>query len=149
MLLTRSLVTGFIGGLFWCSITLILNYFKIVDLSPKTYLSLIINNKWLFKWYGTFFTIVIYGVISIFIAYIYYIAFKKIGGLMFSVLYGMGLFILVLFIFPQFSSDFPYLLTMTRRSILTSACILILYGTFIGYSISFDFKQMKVELNKK
>lgn len=148
--LIRSLITGFIGGLFWCLITLVASYFKIIDISPKTYLKLLFtNDKWLFKWYGTLFTVIVYGLISIFIAYIYYVLFKKIEGMLIGIFYGVGLAILVLFIFPQLYTDVPYLFKMSKRSITTSMCFFILYGTFIGYSISFDYKQMKVEMNNK
>lgn len=147
--LIRTLITGFIGGVFWSSISLILKYFKIIDISPKTYLLLFLSEKWLFKWYGTLFTIILYGILSIIIAYIYYITFKKIGGLMFGVLYGIGLFVIVLFLFPQLYADVPYLLTMSKRSITTSVCIFILYGVFIGYSISFDYQQMQIEMSEK
>lgn len=149
-ILWRSLLTGFIGGVFWCSVTLIASYFKIIDISPKMYLQLILSNKkWLTKWYGTVFTIIIFGVFSIVIAYVYHVLFKKIERLIVGVLFGMGISVVVLFILPHLFNDAPYLLTMSKRSMTASICLFILYGTFIGYSISFDYKQIMMQTEKK
>lgn len=146
----RALLTGFIGGLFWCTLTLVLNYFNIVDLSPKTYLKLLFTkDKWLSKWYGTIFTIFIYSILSMVFASIYYVLFKKIEGMVIGIVYGMTLFLIVVFLLPQLFTNTPYIFSMSKRSIITSACLFILYGTFIGYSISFDYYQIKFDIDEK
>ena|SRR5690625_10623 len=148
--LKRSLLTGFLGGIFWCMITLVLHYFNIIDVSPYDYLKWFkLSEKWLKTFAGVVFTILIYGIISIGIAYLYYLFFKKIEGLLIGIVYGLMLFVFVLIIIPQINSHVPNILLMSYRSITTSICLFILYGLFIGYSISFDYKQMKVQLKMK
>lgn len=148
--LKRALLTGFIGGIVWCTITLVLNYFKIIDISPRVYLKwLKLSDKWLKTVYGIIFTIGLYGILSIGIAYIYYLFFKKIEGLIIGIAYGIGLFVIVFIIIPQINSHIPNIFLMSTRSITTSVCLFLLYGLFIGYSISFDFKQMQVDSGEK
>lgn len=149
-ILLRSLLTGFVGGVFWCLIALVASYFKVIDLSPKYYLQMFLfKKKWLMKWYGTILTVVIYGLISAVIAYVYYLLLRKVDGMLIGVMFGIGLAAFFLFVFPQISQDIPQLLSMSKRSITANSCILILYGTFIGYSISFDYRQMRIQLEKK
>lgn len=150
IVLKRALLTGFVGGVLSCMLTLVLHYFKIIEISPKDYLTLLkLSDKWLATIYGTVFTIIFYGVLSIGIASIYYLLFKKKESLLMGIFYGVGLFILIIFAMPLLSSKIPHIMILSKRSITTSVCLFILYGTFIGYSISFDFKQMQVEMNEK
>lgn len=77
-LLSKSLFTGFVGGIAlgcaWC----ILYYFNFSEISPKSYiLKSWTNANWTETWLGTLLTILAVGILSIVTAWIYYAVFKK------------------------------------------------------------------------
>src|SRR5699024_6513420 len=131
------------------SLALVLAYFNLIEKSPKAYLKLaFLDKKWIANWYGTLFTIFFYGILSMFVAYFYYLVLRRINGLVIGIVFGIGMWLIVLLLFPLFFSELPYILSLPKRSLVTSWCLFILYGVFIGYSISFDYRQAILQGNR-
>ena len=57
------------------------------------------------------------------------------------ILFGVVCWLILLLVFSPMFKDLPALTKMSSNSIITSICIFILYGVFIGYSISFDYQE--------
>ena len=75
------------------------------------------------------------------IAFLYYCVIKE--NKEYGCVYVVWCRLLVAFSFgfsPMFK-DLPGLTKMSSDSIITSICIFVLYGVFIGYSISFDYQE--------
>lgn len=145
-LLGRSLLTGFVGGLLWSTISVLLYYFNFLEVSPKSFvLKSWISNAWTDRWLGDLISIILIGLLSLAIALIYYGLFKKIKSMWVGVVYGIILWGIVFFLLQPIFQNVPALLELQTNTIVTSICLYILYGTFIGYSISYDYHDSQVQ----
>lgn len=141
-LLLRTLLIGFFGGIFIIMFSYFLYIFNFIEVSPKVYM---IRSwtlaSWTNKWQGEMLTICFAIFLSIVIALLYFLLFKKILSVWFSIIYGVILWLFVGYMFSFLFSNVPALHTLDTNTIFSSLCLFILYGTFIGYSISFDYYQ--------
>jgi hypothetical protein len=138
--LGRSLLTGFIGGVLAGLLGLFLYYFNFMEVSAKSYVLRSWNTAgWTDTWLGELLTIFIIGILSIGVALVYYGIFKKINSLWIGIAYGLILWAIVFFVLQPIFTNVPNLGEMETKTIVSTICLYILYGTFIGYSISFDY----------
>jgi len=141
-LLIRTILTGFFGGLFLIIFSYFLYIFNFLEVSPKVYM---IRSwtlaSWTSKWQGEMATVCLAIILSIIIALLYFLLFKKILSVWLSAIYGIVLWLIVGYMFSFLSSNIPALHMLNTNTIFSSLCLFILYGTFIGYSISFDYYQ--------
>ncbi len=78
-LLSRSLITGFVGGLVFGFLGIVLYFFNFSEVTPKSYLLRSwITAEWTDRWLGNALSVVMTGLLSIGVAFVYYIFFKKI-----------------------------------------------------------------------
>lgn len=148
--LTRILMTGWIGGILWSLFAIVLYQFNFIEVRPKSYLlHSWLGNEFVSTWKGTLLTIFIASLISIGVSFIYYLLFKKVNSIFMGI--GFGVMIWLIFVFiTQYT--FPNIKPFTdfdKVSMLSSICIFILYGTFIGYSISFDYYETYILKTKQ
>ncbi|MFS0672787.1 YqhR family membrane protein [Ornithinibacillus sp. 179-J 7C1 HS] len=138
--LGRSLLTGFIGGIIASLLGLFMYYFNFMEVSAKSFLLRSWTTaRWTDTWLGELVTIVLIGIISIGVALIYYGVFKKIYSIWMGVVYGIILWAIVFFVLQPIFVNVPSVSELELKSIISTICLYILYGTFIGYSISFDY----------
>jgi uncharacterized membrane protein YagU involved in acid resistance len=139
-LFSRSAVTGFVGGVFWGLIATILAYFNFTEVAPKSYvLRSWTTATWTDGWLGTVITIMILGGLSVLVAFIYYLFMRKINSMWMGAVYGVILWgILFLILDPIFTNIKP-IQEFNQETIVTTICLYVLYGTFIGYSLSYDY----------
>lgn len=139
-IVSRSLLTGFIGGLLWSFFGVVMYYFNFSEVAPKSYLiNSWITADWTVGWLGTISSIIMVGVLSLLTAFMYYILFKKINSLWMGVGYGIILWGIVFYVIQPVFPNIPNLIELNRYTIVSTICLYILYGTFIGYSISYDY----------
>lgn len=149
-LLSRSLMTGFIGGIIWSIVGTFMYYFNFAEVAPKTILLRSwTNTKWSNGWLGDVVSILIIGVISILIAFIYYGLLKRIISMWMGVIYGLILWGLIFYILQPVFPTLTPLFDFNKETIVTTLGLFILYGTFIGYSISFDYRDTRIKERKK
>ncbi|MDQ0156421.1 YqhR family membrane protein [Robertmurraya andreesenii] len=142
-LLTMTLWTGFIGGLLWGGIGYLAYVFNFTEIHPNVVLEPWALGAWKKQWLGTVISIIVIGVFSIVAALIYYVALKKIKSIFAGIGYGIALFFLVFLVLnPIFPSMEP-IRQLDRDTIITSICLYVLYGTFIGFSISYEFEEQQ------
>lgn len=144
-LLLRSLLTGFIGGLFLGLLWITFSYFNFVEFNPRIlFLSKWKTSDWATGLTGNSLTIIIISVVSIFLAGLYYASFKKINSIWIGVLFGFIIWILTLLVIGQI---FPHLKVYKLESdtIISTLGLFVIYGTFIGYSISYDFYRIQID----
>ncbi|MGD7007801.1 YqhR family membrane protein [Metabacillus sp. 84] len=148
-ILGRVASTGFAGGLLWSAGGFIAAFFKLAEVSPNMILQPISAGAWKDGAAGNIVSICLLSVISIGIAFIYYLMFRKIHSIWGGIGFGIGLWGLVFFLVLPL---FPVLKTAAQLSsdtIVTTLCIYILYGMFIGYSISYDYSEVQKETESK
>src|SRR5690606_3301955 len=110
---------------------------------PFPYTSLFrsfISGKWIDKWYGYIFFVLFISVLSIVFALIYYVLFRKINGWFIGVVYGLMLWTIFGLFIPLLFYDISFTELVTSRTNVATICSFILYGVFIGYSISYDYE---------
>lgn len=134
---------GFFGGIFWSFIALVLSFFDFTQLGPTVLIERIPLGKWADGYLGVLFSIFIFGIISIIIAFIYFFIGRKFTGVLPGVFYGLLVWAVMFFVLGKIAFDLRPLKEYSSDTIVTSICLFILYGTFIAYSISFAFQEQK------
>ncbi|GAA0443562.1 YqhR family membrane protein [Lentibacillus halophilus] len=139
-LLSRSLLTGFIGGVVFGFFGIVLYYFNFSEVTPRSYLLRSwTSEEWTERWHGYALTIVLTGLLSIGVAFIYYVFFKKMETFVMGAVYGLILWGIVFYLLQPIFSNVPPLVDLNVYTIVSTICLYIIYGTFIGYSISYDY----------
>lgn len=94
---------------------------------------------------GTVISIILIGVISIGAAFLYFLLLKRLKTMWPGILYGLVLWLLVFFVFNPIFPDVRTVTELTSDTIITTICIYLLYGLFVGYSISFEYNELNSE----
>src|SRR5699024_5610333 len=74
-----------------------------------------------------------------------YALFKKFYHWGVGFTYGMFIWAISLIAIPFLFYQHPFVLNYTNETLIGLACISIMYGLFIGYSISFDYHMLKIQ----
>lgn len=134
-------ITGFFGGILWSAIGYFAYYLNFIKVEPNIILEPFTVGTWRESWIGIVISIFAYGIISIVVAFLYYAVLKKFKTMWVGAVYGIVLFFIVFFILnPIFPSMKPFL-KLDLNTIITSVCLYIIYGVFIGYSISYEHNE--------
>lgn len=141
--MTMVLLTGLVGGILWSGLGYLAYVFNFTEVRPNVILEPWALGEWKNQWLGTVISILIIGGISIIAALIYYAALKKITNILGGIGFGIAIFFIVFWILnPIFPGIEPFR-ELKWNTIITSVCLYILYGTFIGYSISYEYKEQE------
>lgn len=136
--------TGFIGGVLFSLLASAMYYFNFLEVNPKSYLlTSWVSNAWTDTWLGVLFTTILAGVVSLLVAFLYYLVFRKIKYMWVGIVYGFILWTILFLLFRPIFSDIPTVMEWSLNTWITTICLFILYGTFIGYSISYDYMDSK------
>jgi hypothetical protein len=137
--------TGLFGGLFWSTIGFIAYFFHFTEIRPNVLLEPWLLGKWKYAWQGTVVSIIILGILSVAVAFIYYALFKKLNSWWYGLGYGILLFLIVFFLINPLIPGIKPIVDLKRDTIITSVCLYIIYGIFIGYSINYEYQNKKFE----
>jgi hypothetical protein len=140
--------TGLFGGVFWSSLGWLAYYFNFTEIRPNVILEPWALGYWKNEWLGTIISIIIMGIFSVGAAFIYYLVLKRFNGIWVGLGYGIVLFLLVFLVLnPLFPGIKPFF-NLGRDTVITSICLYIVYGIFIGYSINYEY-QLNFHKNKE
>ncbi len=142
----KSIVTGFIGGIFWSALAYLAYILNFTEVSPNLILQPFALGGWKDGVIGNFISIVIIGLISIGAALTYYAVLRRFDGMWLGIAFGGALWALVFFVLNPIFPNVETVFELSRGTIVTTLCLYILYGVFIGYSISFDYKEFHTEI---
>jgi hypothetical protein len=147
-LITMVFWIGLFGGVFWGSIGYLAYFFSLSEIRPNIILEPWALGNWKKEWLGTVISIIFIGAFSVGAAFLYYAVLKRLKGIWPGFGYGIMLFLLVFFVLnPLFPGMAPFL-QLQRDTIITSICLYIVYGIFIGYSISYAFQNQIVQVKE-
>ncbi|MEH7124485.1 YqhR family membrane protein [Bacillus sp. JJ1532] len=147
--LTMVILTGLIGGILWSGIGYFVHFINLTEIHPKVILDPWTIGDWKDSWLGTVISLLIIGVISIVAALIYYALLRRMPSIWVGVFYGIVLFLLVFFVLnPIFPGISPFH-ELKRNTIITSICLYVLYGVFVGYSISYEEGEVKYKESRE
>ncbi len=143
-ILSRSLLTGFIGGVIWSAFGTVLYFFNFSQVAPKSFvLSSWFHADWIDTWLGNIIAILVIGIISIAVALVYFLLFKKAKSVWMGVAFGIILWGAIFYVLNPIFTTVPSVQKLDIDTIVSSLCAYILYGTFIGYSISYDYHDLQ------
>lgn len=142
-LLVLSVITGFFGGVFWSSIGYLAYVFHFTEISPNVILKPWAIGEWKEGWLGIVISILLIGILSIGVALLYYFALRKFTHMVIGIGYGIILFLLVFLVLNPIFPGIPPFGELDRNTLITSICLFILLGVFIGYSISFEESEIR------
>ncbi|MER2457733.1 YqhR family membrane protein [Bacillus subtilis] len=141
----RVAATGFCGGVLWSFVAYIAYLFHFSEISPNMILQPFVLGEWKKHGLGTVISIILIGVISIGAAFLYFLLMKRLKTMWPGILYGLVLWLLVFFVFNPIFPEVRTVTELTSDTIITTICIYLLYGLFVGYSISFEYNELNSE----
>ncbi|MFN2745376.1 MULTISPECIES: YqhR family membrane protein [Bacillus] len=141
----RVITTGFFGGLIWGTIGELAYLFKFSEVNPNMILQPFVIGDWKNGFLGTVISILLIGVISIGAALIYFGCLKQVKGIWGGMAYGVVLWLIVFYLFNPMFPDVRTVPELKRETVVTTLCIYLLYGLFVGYSISFEYNELNEE----
>lgn len=144
---SKSLIIGFTGGIIWSTLGLIMYFFSFSEVAPRSYvLRSWITAEWTSGWLGNILSIIIVGLLSLLCAFIYYGLFRKINTIWMGIIYGILLWVIIFYILQPVFPNVPDIAELNSYTIVSTICLYILYGTFIGYSISYDYEDAAIRV---
>lgn len=147
LVLQKAWIVGIVGGVFGTIVWLIMHYFHFVHVRPFIVWEKLFLNKELFEpWYMKLVGIFLNGIISMIIATIYFGLLRRLHHWIFGVLYGIILWLIVYLGMPILFYQYNPFADQTLETHTGFLCFMILYGVFIGYTISFDDEALHREL---
>ncbi|TMW73763.1 YqhR family membrane protein [Alteribacter natronophilus] len=132
-------ITGFFGGLFWSALGYAAYVFNFAKAGPNMILLPWALPDWKNGWLGQLIGILAIGVVSIGVAFIYRLLLAKVNKLWPGIIFG---FVLWAIVFGAFNPMFPGVDPLTEldvNTIVTTLCLYVLYGAFIGYSVAYEY----------
>ncbi|GAA0457984.1 YqhR family membrane protein [Alkalibacillus silvisoli] len=141
----KSLFAGFVGAILFGIVGSVAYYLSFTDVSHASFfIRSFFDGDWTTGWISELISVIILGLIGIVPALIYYLLFKKLRGMYPGLLYGVALwFIVFAFLNPLFSYV-PDFFSLDLDTIATTMSQFILYGVFIGYTISYEHHDQRV-----
>lgn len=134
-------LTGFVGGLFWSILGQISYYFHFTEVGPKVIMMAWASEGWARGFLGTVVALLIHGLVSIPVAFLYYAFLRKVRSLSAVILFGVAIWVIVHLVFVPFFPGMKGIKDMDLNTLVTTLCLYILYGVFIGVSVSFDYSE--------
>ncbi|MCJ8006804.1 YqhR family membrane protein [Lederbergia wuyishanensis] len=139
-ILQLASITGFFGGVIGTIFGYFVNYFNFTEINPKVILSPF-TGKWTDGWLGFVVTALLYGLLSIVVALLYYMVLRKQKSLIWGAIYGIIIFLIIFLALHPMIPDIKWLFRYNFNTIATELCFFLIYGLFIGYSISYEYDE--------
>ncbi|TCT26939.1 membrane protein YqhR [Melghiribacillus thermohalophilus] len=138
--LQKALITGFVGGIFWGGLGSLAYFFNFTSVSHSSFiLRSFIMAPWTEGLLGELISLFLLGLISMGASYLYFILFRRARGMFPGIFYGLGLWLLVMFFLNPVFTAVPAAVDLDSVTVTTTVCQYVLYGAFIGYSISYEY----------
>ncbi|MFC0188305.1 YqhR family membrane protein [Fictibacillus aquaticus] len=139
---------GFFGGLLWPLLGYMAYYLNFTKVGPALILAPWAFGDWKNGWLGQVIGIIAIALLSIAVAFAYRYTLARMKGMIPAILFGAALWGLVFFILRPMFPDLEPVSKLGINTISTTLCLYILYGLFIGYSISFEYQERTSQQNE-
>lgn len=136
-------IIGISGGIFWSLIGYLAFYLNFINFGPALILKPWALGDWKNSYSGHLVGIMAIGIVSIGVAFLYQIIFQKVQSIWAGILYGLLLWIIVFHLLNPFIPDLKPVAMLDLNSVVTSVCLYISYGLFIGYSVSYAYHEQR------
>ncbi|TSB45404.1 YqhR family membrane protein [Alkalicoccobacillus porphyridii] len=140
----KVVLIGFFGGLIWSLVAFFGFFFNFMNFGPALILMPWELGAWKNTYIGQGVGVLVIAILSILIAFLYKWMMQKLNTMWAGVGFGAILWVIVFYICNPFIPGLKTVPNLDRNSIITSACLFLLYGLFIGYSISYEYQQQQI-----
>ncbi|WP_462412178.1 YqhR family membrane protein [Neobacillus sp. Marseille-QA0830] len=136
--------TGLFGGVFWSAIGYLSFFFHLTEIRPNVILEPWTTGDWKHGWIGALLSIFILGILSVGVSFVYFGLLKKYNGIWLGMVFGLVLFLIVFFVVDPLLPGMKPFVDLSRNTIISSLCLFVVYGIFIGYSIHYEYENKKL-----
>ncbi|MBM7701569.1 YqhR family membrane protein [Metabacillus iocasae] len=143
--LAKTAIIGLVGGILWSFVGYLSYLFNFSEVSPSMILQPWVLGAWKETWIGTVVSILLLGVLSIVVALLYYAVLKRFKSMWVGIGYGLLLWALVFFVLNPIFPNVKSIWELEVNTIISTVCVYILYGVFVGYSISFEAAEIETK----
>ncbi|MCR8633971.1 YqhR family membrane protein [Paenibacillus radicis (ex Xue et al. 2023)] len=141
---TFSLYIGFFAGLLWGAVKMVEHYFHFTSLPPGFLVEPFFKNSFLLTWKGYLLGWAVFILFSIVATLLYTIFLAKAVGPWVGIMYGLAIWGIIFLLVGPITGMMNWIAFLDWNTILTEACLFMLWGLFIGYSIAFEFNDESV-----
>jgi len=141
----RTILIGFVGGAMWSLLGFICYELNFCDYGPALILAPFPSYDWKESVGKQFLGILMISIISILVAFVYRLSLGRIKNMWVSIGFGLVLWGLVFYVFQPWIPHVKPIAELGKNTITTTLCLYVLYGLFVGYSISFDMTSSESE----
>jgi len=134
-----TLYIGVSAGILWGALKMSEYFLKFTEIPIGFLIEPFYKHAFIASWWGMLLGEGSFILLSIVAAVIYYIALRKLRGPYYGIGYGVLWWVLLYLLLGPLSGMVPHLTNMDLVSNITDGCLFILWGLFIGYSITFEF----------
>lgn len=134
---------GVVGGLLWSTLGYIAFFFNFARIGPALVLMPWALGNWKNGYIGQIVGIVVIALLSILVAFIYKLLLEKVNSMWAGAVYGIILWLIVFYLLNPIFPGLKSVANLDSNTIITTLCLYLLYGVFIGYSISFEYQELK------
>lgn len=136
-----ALQIGFFAGLVWGGFKMAAYYFEFTKILPGFMVEPFFLHPFLTSISGTFTGWAFFILFSILAALLYTAFFLKAKGPWPGIFYGVAWWVVWFLIIGPLSDMTKGLKALDLNTIITEACLFLLWGLFMGYSINFEFTE--------
>ncbi|ARK31411.1 YqhR family membrane protein [Halalkalibacter krulwichiae] len=140
---TKVALIGLFGGLIWSLIGYLTFYFHFIRVGPALALMPFALGDWKDTYIGQLVGVVVISILSIGVAFLYRFTLQKINKVWVGIGFGFVLWLLVFYVLNPLFPGLKSVQNLDINTIITSMCLYVLYGTFIGYSISYEYAEQR------
>ncbi|WLD92006.1 YqhR family membrane protein [Alkalihalobacillus sp. AL-G] len=137
----RVLTIGFVGGVFWSLIGYLAYLFNFSIIRPSFVLAPLVIGDWKEDMLGDWVGIFVIGLLSMLVAFAYKILFAKFKHMAAGVIFGLILWGIVFYLLRPMFPDLKPIHELGMNTLTTTICLYVLYGLFVGFSISFEYDE--------
>jgi uncharacterized membrane protein YagU involved in acid resistance len=144
-----ALMVGFYAGLIWGTLRIFSYTFGFTQVVPGFLVEPFFLHDFLLGYGGIGLELVTFTLLSLIASIIYMFLFSHRVGPWPGIVYGITWFVAIYLVMGPLIGLLPPLGIISWHSIWSDGCIFLLWGVFIGYSISFEFTDERAHKKRK
>ncbi|RSL30963.1 hypothetical protein D7Z54_23665 [Salibacterium salarium] len=136
-------VIGFFGGLIWSLVGYAAFSLNFTKMGPAMAVLPWALPEWKETYLGHLAGIFFISLLSVIVAFTYRMLLQKWQSIWLAAGFGIFLWFVVYYLLhPLFPGKDP-ITSMSLSHLITTICLFVVYGVFIGYSISYEYQEMQ------
>lgn len=141
--MNKAIVIGISAGVLFGILSYIAYVLNLSEIRANLILEPWTFGEWKHHIIGHIIGIILLAIISIPVALIYYALLRKFESMWVGAAYGVILWGFVFFLLNPIFPNLKEITDLSKDTIITSFCFYLLYGIFIGYSISYEESELR------